>query len=50
MKFLKLVVSVSFLLSFICGCENLAKDTRQTGKNINSMVLGGYSKDLYKSR
>ena len=50
MKFLKLVVVLSFLLSFLCGCENIAKNTRQTGKNLNALLLDGYSKDLYKSR
>ncbi len=50
MKFVKLIVAVSFLLSIVCGCENLCKNTRQTGKNLNAMLLDGYSKDLYKSR
>lgn len=50
MKFVKLIVALSFLLSIVCGCENVAKNTRQTAKNINAMVLDGNSHDLYKSR
>lgn len=47
-KFLLLVVL--FFGFVISGCENLGKNTRQTGKNINALFLDGYQKDLYTSR
>ena len=50
MKWIRAVLSVLMLAAVVSGCENIGKNTRQTGKNINSLLLDGYSRDLYTSR
>jgi hypothetical protein len=50
---MKLLIFALFLgvlgLTF-SGCENLYKNTRQTGKNINALLLDGYQNDLYAAK
>jgi hypothetical protein len=31
----------------LCGCENFHNNLRQTGKNMNALLLDGYDEDLY---
>lgn len=50
------MTKVAFLLAIITalvllsGCETVYDDARQTGKNVKSVFLGGYSKDLYTAQ
>ncbi len=43
------MLGIVMLGTTLSGCENLYKDTRQTGKNINGLLLNGYQKDIYES-
>jgi len=44
------VIAVIFLVLTVCGCENVSKNLRQTGKNMNALFLDGYDRDLYGKR
>ncbi len=44
------IFSLIALVFVFGGCENLCKNTRQTGKNISAVFLDGYHGDLYESR
>ncbi|EKD26540.1 MAG: hypothetical protein ACD_79C01131G0006 [uncultured bacterium] len=50
MKLAFVLISVVSMLILSSGCENIQKNTRQTGKNINSLLFDGYDKDLYTAR
>lgn len=49
MRVLILGICLGVLIFTVTGCENLHKNTRQTGKNINNLFLEGYDKDIYQS-
>ncbi len=50
MKPLIFVLFLGVMSAALSGCENLYKDTRQTGKNMNALFFEGYPKDLYESK
>jgi hypothetical protein len=49
MRILLLCLCLGVFLFGMTGCENLYKNTRQTGKNINNLALEGYDGDIYAS-
>jgi hypothetical protein len=50
MKKLFCLIALVAMVSCIAGCENLWKNTRQTGKNVNAMALDGNDNDLYADK
>ncbi|MCK5708117.1 MAG: hypothetical protein KAI43_10735 [Candidatus Aureabacteria bacterium] len=48
MKKIVCIIALVSIVSLLSGCDNFRKNTRQTGKNINNLVLDGHRQDLYE--
>ena len=47
MKKVVCLIALVAMVSLLAGCENIFKNTRQTGKNANNLLLDGHRQDLY---